>query len=98
MEQQANELAPQQVVTTGNQINVVILTHGANVKDISNLINHVSQGYPDTVFTLVGETNTGETDQHKAQTTFAPDIEKAIAQCTSRWIIFCDRETRLAAD
>ena len=98
MEQQAKESTQQQVATTGNQINVVILTRGGNVKDITNLIHHVSQGYPDTVFTLVGEVDASEASQLKEQMTIAPSIDKAIAQCTSRWMIFCDIETRLADD
>ena len=98
MEQQANESAPQQVATTDNQINVVILTSGGSAKDISNLINELSLGYPDITFTLVGEIDGGEADQLKAQTTIVPDINQAIEQCTSCWIIFCDSKTRLADD
>ena len=94
MEQQANELTPQQA-TSGKQVNVVILTRmGHNqTKDIIDLINNVSQGYSDTVFTVVGDV-----DQPDQQIKRVDTIADAIAQSTSRWIMFCDCSTRLAPD
>ncbi len=92
MEQQANELTPQQA-TSGKQVNVVILTRmGHNqTKDIIDLINNVSQGYSDTVFTVVGDANQPDKQIKRVDT-----IAEAIAQSTSRWMMFCDSATRLA--
>lgn len=94
MEQQANELTTQQAIS-GNQVNVVILTRmGHNqTKDIIDLINNVSQGYSDTVFTVVG--NVDQTDQQMKR---VDTIAEAIAQSTSRWMMFCDSATRLTPD
>ncbi len=94
MEQQANELTPQQAIS-GKQVNVVILTRmGHNqTKDIIDLINNVSQGYNDTVFTVVGDV-----DQPDLQMKRVDTIAEAIAQSTSRWMMFCDCSTRLAPD
>ncbi len=94
MEQQANELTAQQAIS-GNQVNVVILTRmGHNqTKDIIDLVNHVSQGYSDTVFTVVGSV-----DQPGQQMKQVDSIAEAIAQSTSRWMMFCDSATRLAPD
>lgn len=94
MEQQANELTAQQAIS-GNQVNVVILTRmGHNqTKDIIDLVNHVSQGYSDTVFTIVGDV-----DQPGQQMKRVDSIAEAIAQSTSRWMMFCDSATRLAPD
>ena len=94
MEQQANELTPQQAIS-GKQVNVVILTRmGHNqTKDIIDLINNVSQGYNDTVFTVVGDA-----DQPDKQIKRVDTIAEAIAQSTSRWMMFCDSATRLAPD
>ncbi len=94
MEQQANELTPQQA-TSGKQVNVVILTRmGHNqTKDIIDLINNVSQGYSDTVFTVVGDV-----DQPDQQMKRVDTIADTIAQSTSHWIMFCDCSTRLAPD
>lgn len=94
MEQQANELTPQQA-TSGKQVNVVILTRmGHNqTKDIIDLINNVSQGYSDTVFTVVGDV-----DQPDQQMKRVDTIAEAIAQSTSRWMMFCDCSTRLDPD
>ncbi len=94
MEQQANELTPQQA-TSGKQVNVVILTRmGHNqTKDIIDLINNVSQGYSDTVFTVVGDANQPDKQIKRVDT-----IAEAIAQSTSRWMMFCDSATRLAPD
>lgn len=94
MEQQANELTAQQAIS-GNQVNVVILTRmGHNqTKDIIDLVNHVSQGYSDTVFTVVGDV-----DQPDQQMKRVDTIAEAIAQSTSRWMMFCDSATRLAPD
>ncbi len=92
MEQQANELTAQQAIS-GNQVNVVILTRmGHNqTKDIIDLVNNVSQGYSDTVFTVVGDV-----DQPDQQMKRVDTIAEAIAQSTSRWMMFCDSATRLA--
>ena len=94
MEQQANELTAQQAIS-GNQVNVVILTRmGHNqTKDIIDLVNNVSQGYSDTVFTIVGDV-----DQPGQQMKRVDSIAEAIAQSTSRWMMFCDSATRLAPD
>lgn len=94
MEQQANELTPQQAIS-GKQVNVVILTRmGHNqTKDIIDLINNVSQGYSDTVFTVVGDA-----DQPDKQIKRVDTIAEAIAQSTSRWMMFCGSATRLAPD
>ena len=94
MEQQANELTPQQAIS-GKQVNVVILTRmGHNqTKDIIDLINNVSQGYSDTVFTVVGDV-----DQPDQQMKRVDTIAAAIAQSTSRWMMFCNCSTRLAPD
>ncbi len=94
MEQQANELTPQQAIS-GKQVNVVILTRmGHNqTKDIIDLINNVSQGYSDTVFTVVGDV-----DQPDQQMKRVDTIADAIAQSTSHWMMFCDCSTRLAPD
>ena len=94
MEQQANELTAQQAIS-GNQVNVVILTRmGHNqTKDIIDLVNHVSQGYSDTVFTVVGNV-----DQPGQQMKQVDSIAEAIAQSTSRWMMFCDSATRLTPD
>ena len=94
MEQQANELTAQQAIS-GNQVNVVILTRmGHNqTKDIIDLVNNVSQGYSDTVFTVVGDV-----DQPDQQMKRVDTIAEAIAQSTSRWMMFCDSATRLAPD
>ncbi len=99
MEQQANELTPQQA-TSGKQVNVVILTRmGHNqTKDIIDLINNVSQGYSDTVFTVVGKMDDGAIDQLHQQPSQVNTIGDAIAQSTSRWMMFCDCSTRLASD
>ena len=94
MEQQANELTPQQA-TSGKQVNVVILSRmGHNqTKDIIDLISNVSQGYSDTVFTVVGDV-----DQPDQQMKRVDTIADAIAQSTSHWMMFCDCSTRLAPD
>ena len=94
MEQQANELTPQQAIS-GKQVNVVILTRmGHNqTKDIIDLINNVSQGYSDTVFTVVGDV-----DQPDQQMKRVDTIADAIAQSTSCWMMFCDCSSRLATD
>lgn len=94
MEQQANELTAQQAIS-GNQVNVVILTRmGHNqTKDIIDLVNNVSQGYSDTVFTVVGNV-----DQPGQQMKQVDSIAEAIAQSTSRWMMFCDSATRLTPD
>ena len=94
MEQQANELTAQQAIS-GNQVNVVILTRmGHNqTKDIIDLVNNVSQGYSDTVFTVVGDVNLPDQQMKRVNT-----IAEAIAQSASRWMMFCDSATRLAPD
>ena len=94
MEQQASEPTPQQA-TSDKQVNVVILTRmGHNqTKDIIDLINNVSQGYSDTVFTVVGDV-----DQPDQQMKRVDTIAAAIAQSTSRWMMFCNSSTRLAPD
>lgn len=94
MEQQANELTAQQAIS-GNQVNVVILTRmGHNqTKDIIDLVNNVSQGYSDTVFTVVGDV-----DQPDQQMKRVDSIAETIAQSTSRWMMFCDSATRLTPD
>ena len=99
MEQQANELTPQQA-TSGKQVNVVILTKmGHNqTKDIIDIINNVSQGYSDTVFTVVGKIDDGAIDQLYQQASQVNTIGDAIAQSKSRWMMFCDCSTRLAPD
>ena len=94
MEQQANELTAQQAIS-GNQVNVVILTRmGHNqTKDIIDLVNNVSQGYSDTVFTVVGDVNQPGKQMKRVDT-----IAEAISQSTSQWMMFCDSATRLAPD
>lgn len=94
MEQQANELTPQQAIS-GKQVNVVILTRMDHnqAKDIIDLINNVSQGYSDTVFTVVGDV-----DQPDQQMKRVDTIADAIAQSTSHWMMFCDCSSRLASD
>ena len=92
MEQQANEFTAQQAIS-GNQVNVVILTRmGHNqTKDIIDLVNNVSQGYSDTVFIVVGDVNLPDQQMKRVDT-----IAEAIAQSTSRWMMFCNSATRLA--
>lgn len=91
MEQQANPLTAQQA-TTGDQVNVVVLNRTGH-DALNELINNVSQGYSDTVFTVVGNT-----DQPAQGAGSVASIADAIARCESRWMMFCDSATRLAGD
>lgn len=99
MEQQANASATQQATpATGNQVNVVILARGGDDKGIKNLINELSQGYRDIRFSVVGNIDVSTVNCPDAQVACVTDIGKAIGQCDSRWVTFCDSATRLAAD
>lgn len=99
MEHQANEHAPQQPATaTDNQVNVVILTRGGNVKDIAGIVNEISRTYRETVFTVVGEMATAQVDNTGIAINCVLSITEAINCCSSRWMMFCDSTTRLADD
>ncbi len=92
----------QSMTSIDNRVTMAILADGNrnHVRDILNIAGDITHDKEDIVFTIIGGISEADLEQLKSElknVNCVESIDKAIEQCTTRWIMFCDSATRLTA-